>query len=143
MKLFVSQFFLEQDQSVSESQNKLDEEGFQQKKVCFFRKTSRSFLLKFRYIKAAKIQKTISAHTKITYWIFNPMSTFIGRQSQTCGALQVHTATSLKSTASLRLKPFGIHCKKGQRPSRHQPGCHLPNSPWPGIIKLIPPRQSW
>ncbi len=23
-----------------------------------------------------------------------------------------------------------------------QPGCHLPNSPWPGIIKLFPPRES-
>ncbi len=27
-----------------------------------------------------------------------------------------------------------IHCTKGYRFSRPQPGCHLPNSPWPGII---------
>ncbi len=26
-----------------------------------------------------------------------------------------------------------LHCKKGKRFSRSQPGCHLPNSPWPGI----------
>jgi len=28
--------------------------------------------------------------------------------------------------------------KKGFPYSRLQPGCHLPNSPWPGIIKLFP-----
>jgi hypothetical protein len=27
-----------------------------------------------------------------------------------------------------------IHCKKGYRFSRPQSACHLPNSPWPGII---------
>jgi hypothetical protein len=27
-----------------------------------------------------------------------------------------------------------LHCKKGQRFSRPQPGCNLQNSPWPGII---------
>ncbi len=27
--------------------------------------------------------------------------------------------------------------KKGKRVSRPQPGCHLPNSPWTGIIKLF------
>jgi hypothetical protein len=26
------------------------------------------------------------------------------------------------------------HCKKGYRFSRPQSGCHLPNSPWAGII---------
>jgi hypothetical protein len=26
---------------------------------------------------------------------------------------------------------------KGYRHSRPQPGCHLPNSPWPGIFKLF------
>ncbi len=34
----------------------------------------------------------------------------------------------------------GMHentVKKGQWFSRPQPGCHLPNSPWPGIIKLV------
>ncbi len=31
----------------------------------------------------------------------------------------------------------GIHCKKGCRFSRPQPGCHLPHSPWPGIICLV------
>jgi len=28
--------------------------------------------------------------------------------------------------------------KKGLADSRPQPGCHLPNSPWPGIIYPIP-----
>jgi hypothetical protein len=27
-----------------------------------------------------------------------------------------------------------LHCKKGSRFSRLQTGCHLTNSPWPGII---------
>ncbi len=34
-----------------------------------------------------------------------------------------------------------VHCKKGQRFSRPQPGCHLPNSPWAGIIKFFPARE--
>jgi hypothetical protein len=29
--------------------------------------------------------------------------------------------------------------KKAFRYSRPQPGCHLPNSPWAGIIELFPP----
>jgi hypothetical protein len=42
--------------------------------------------------------------------------------------------------------------KKGFRHSPPQPGCHLPNSPWAGIIKikiiikiikLFPPRESF
>ncbi len=39
---------------------------------------------------------------------------------------------------------FKLHhtIKKGQRFSRPQPGCHIPNSPWPGIIKLFPARES-
>jgi len=32
--------------------------------------------------------------------------------------------------------------KKCYRISRPLPGCHLPNSPWPGIIKLFPTRES-
>jgi hypothetical protein len=32
--------------------------------------------------------------------------------------------------------------KKGLSFSRPLPGCHLPNSPWPGIIKLFPARES-
>jgi hypothetical protein len=35
-----------------------------------------------------------------------------------------------------------LHCKKGYRFSRLQPGCHQPNSPWPGIIKLFPSMES-
>jgi hypothetical protein len=32
--------------------------------------------------------------------------------------------------------------RKGYHFSHPQPGCHLPNSPWPGIIKLFPARES-
>ncbi len=32
--------------------------------------------------------------------------------------------------------------KKGKRFSRPQPGCHLPNSPWPGIIKYFLAKES-
>ncbi len=32
-----------------------------------------------------------------------------------------------------------LHRKKGLRHSRPQPGCHLPNSPWAGII--YPPKE--
>jgi hypothetical protein len=35
-----------------------------------------------------------------------------------------------------------MHCKKGYWFSRLRPGCHLPNSPWPGIIKFFPARES-
>jgi hypothetical protein len=41
-----------------------------------------------------------------------------------------------------RVGGMNIHCKKGYRFSRPQPGCHLPNSPWPGIIKLFPARNN-
>ncbi len=37
---------------------------------------------------------------------------------------------------------FPLHCKKGYGFSRLQPGCHLLNSAWPGIIKLFPARGS-
>jgi hypothetical protein len=32
-----------------------------------------------------------------------------------------------------------IHRKKAFQYSRPKPGCHLPNSPWAGIINLFPP----
>jgi hypothetical protein len=36
-----------------------------------------------------------------------------------------------------------MHCKKRLALfSRPRLGCHLPNSPWPGIIKLFPARES-
>jgi hypothetical protein len=33
--------------------------------------------------------------------------------------------------------------KKGQRLSRPQPECHTPHSPWPRIIKFLPPGRVW
>jgi Rieske Fe-S protein len=43
----------------------------------------------------------------------------------------------------IRLYLLSLYCtictvKKGYGFSRPQPGCHLPNSPWPGIIILLP-----
>jgi hypothetical protein len=43
---------------------------------------------------------------------------------------------------SLEALEDGYTVKKGSRFSRPQTGCHLPNSPWPGIIKLFPARGS-
>jgi hypothetical protein len=38
---------------------------------------------------------------------------------------------------------LSLHCKKKVSGfSRPQPGCHLPNSPWAGIIKFFPARKS-
>ncbi len=39
-------------------------------------------------------------------------------------------------------RDFHYTVKKGYRLSRLQPGCHWPNSPWPGKIKLFPARES-
>ncbi len=36
----------------------------------------------------------------------------------------------------------GLITSYGYLFSRPQPGCHLPNSPWSGIIKLFPARES-
>ncbi len=36
----------------------------------------------------------------------------------------------------------GYTVKKGYRFSRPQAGYHRPNSPWPGIIKFFPARES-
>ncbi len=42
-----------------------------------------------------------------------------------------------------RVGGMNIHTvKKDYQYSRPQPGCHLPNSPWPGIIKLFPAREN-
>ena len=35
-----------------------------------------------------------------------------------------------------------VHCKKTLRFSRPRLGCHLPNSPWAGKLKLFPARES-
>ncbi len=39
-------------------------------------------------------------------------------------------------------KAEALHCKKDEQFSCPQLGCHLPNSPWAGIIKLFPARKS-
>ncbi len=46
------------------------------------------------------------------------------------------------TTACFKWVQRVLHCKKGLRHSRLQPGCHLQNSPWEGTIKLFPPRGS-
>ncbi len=45
------------------------------------------------------------------------------------------------SSFTLHQNMYEYTVKKGQRHSRPQPGCHLPNSPWAVIIKLFPPRE--
>jgi hypothetical protein len=44
----------------------------------------------------------------------------------------------LEETKNVKAEEGGIlntiHCKKAFRYSRPQPGCHLPNSPWAGIM---------
>jgi hypothetical protein len=35
-----------------------------------------------------------------------------------------------------------LHCKNMFFPFLSQPGCHLPNSPWLGIVKLFPAMES-
>jgi hypothetical protein len=42
----------------------------------------------------------------------------------------------------VRLKVDSYTVKKGELFSRPQPGCHLPKSPWTGIIKLFPSRET-
>jgi hypothetical protein len=44
----------------------------------------------------------------------------------------------------IRVWPRGIRytVKKGYRFSRPQPGCHLPNFPWPGTFFFIPGRAT-
>ncbi len=47
---------------------------------------------------------------------------------------------TIRTGSFLRNSPYTV--KKGYRFSRPQPGCHQPNSPWPGIIKFFPGRES-
>jgi hypothetical protein len=46
--------------------------------------------------------------------------------------------------AGVLIGEYTVHCKKGCKFSRPQAeaGCHLPNSPRPGIIKFFPARES-
>jgi hypothetical protein len=49
---------------------------------------------------------------------------------------------SLGLTSAFSKKRLVYTVKKGKRFSRPQPGgCHLPNSPWPGKVKLFPARE--
>ncbi len=44
-----------------------------------------------------------------------------------------HPIELRRTLSEIRLT-LDIHFKKGLRFSRPQPGCHLPDSPWPGIV---------
>ncbi len=52
--------------------------------------------------------------------------------------------TTWYRTLAAYVKGFFLstHCKKGERFSRPQPGCHWLNSLWAGIIELFPSRES-
>ncbi len=52
--------------------------------------------------------------------------------------LKLIKSTCQRENQSCRYLP----CKKRFAFSRPQPECHLPNSPWRGIIKLFPARES-
>jgi hypothetical protein len=54
------------------------------------------------------------------------------------GRLQLHMFVALTIISHAGEGGRSLHCKKGKPFSRPQPGCHLPNSPWPGIIKFFP-----
>jgi hypothetical protein len=41
-----------------------------------------------------------------------------------------------------KIIPQYLNCKKRLAVFTSLPGCHLPNSPWPGKIKLFPTRES-
>ncbi len=66
-----------------------------------------------------------------------------------------HSVSEISSIfLGFTLFTFGNYCKlidiltcsytvkQGSRFSRPQPGCHLPNSPWPGKVKLFPASES-
>jgi hypothetical protein len=45
--------------------------------------------------------------------------------------------------AAFEVSPQGLYTvKKGYNFFHPQPGYHYPSSPWPGIIKLFPARES-
>ncbi len=47
-----------------------------------------------------------------------------------------------KASGQGLITSYNYTVKNGYRFSRPLPGCHLPNSSWPGIIKLFPARES-
>jgi hypothetical protein len=53
-----------------------------------------------------------------------------------------HNSTSTRIVLALSRTHSTCTVKKGLPFSCPQPGCHLPNSPWTGIIKLFPSRES-
>jgi hypothetical protein len=58
-----------------------------------------------------------------------------------CHKLHLHSANTVYKILNEINTPI-IHCKKDYQFSRPQPGCHIPNSPWPGIIKFFRARES-
>jgi hypothetical protein len=54
-----------------------------------------------------------------------------------------HNSTSTRILLALSRTHSTCTVKKGLPFSRPQPGCHLPNSPWTGIIYLFPSRESF
>ncbi len=54
-------------------------------------------------------------------------------ERENCSSLPISTMGTF-DTGYIKRKPEALHCKNFYRFSRHQPGCHLLNSPWPGCI---------
>jgi hypothetical protein len=62
----------------------------------------------------------------------------VGAASQAKGLHQLPA----RSRHILTILQLQMHCKKGWQFFHPQQGCHLPNSPWPKIIKLFPVSES-
>jgi hypothetical protein len=56
--------------------------------------------------------------------------------------LNVWCLISSKSFLKEQPREMNIHCKKRLTSFRPHTGCHYPNSPWTGKIKLFPARES-
>ncbi len=67
----------------------------------------------------------VSQAYSVSLWAFHGLATNLHEQCLLCD-LHIQYCT----------------VKKGSRFSCPQPRCHLPNSAWPGIIKLFPARES-
>jgi len=67
----------------------------------------------------------------LTCVLCTPITLMASQGHLSCRNQRACTVYSRLMTGRMRL-----HCKKLPPFSRSQPGRHLPNSPWPGIIKL-------
>ncbi len=92
-----------------------------------------------------KLKKSANLFSKPnTFWPLRPCGS--GGDSRLSHCASLAQVDSIEAGTQPELYNFLLNktttLKKGQQFSRHQPGCHLPNSPWQGLIKLFLPRES-